>query len=364
MEVALYLPGGGYYEGHVEIGPAGDFLTSPETHPIFGALLARLALQMWRALESPRRFAVVEYGAGTGSLCRQILETAPQLDADFASALDYWIVERSAFLRAMQQAKLPDLLARVRWDDPSDGVEPADGCVLANEVVDALPVHRLAVESEGLRELHVGLAADRYLELRGPLSRPELQAYLSASGVPPPEGSVVEINLAARDWLRDVSGRLRRGYVIAIDFGGETGEILRSATPRGGLKCFYRHGWTEDPFDRPGLQDLTAPVDFTFLRAVGEELGLVPSAAVPQGKMLVALGLREALARLDADDLRAEERQRNRNAIEALGAPGALGGHRVLIQRKQAPEVRAEMTEGREEIRFPLSPRAAMAWPE
>jgi SAM-dependent MidA family methyltransferase len=364
METALYLPQGGYYEKHVGIGRAGDFLTSPEVHPVFGALLARLVFLMWHALGAPRPFAIVEYGAGTGALCRQILTSAPQIDAGFASALRYEIVERSAFLRAQQEENLAGAPGRVNWVDPGDPVDPAVGCVLSNEVVDALPVHRVLIGAEGTRELYVGLAADRYLELRGPLSQPGISEYLSAAQVRPAAGSVVEVNLAARDWLSDVSRRLAHGYAVTVDFGGEANELLGTATPRGGLKCFYRHGWSDDPFDRPGLQDITAPVDFTFLRRFGAEVGLATQAQMTQCDLLTSLGVRSVLSRIEASDLRADARQLNLSAIEALAAPGALGGHRVLIQSRDAPDFALDEQTEPGEFPLPLLRKRDEAWPQ
>jgi SAM-dependent MidA family methyltransferase len=364
METALYLPQGGYYEKHVEIGRAGDFLTSPEVHPVFGALLARLASLMWYALGAPRPFAIIEYGAGTGALCQQILTSALQIDAGFASALRYQIVERSTFLRAQQEENLTSAPGPVRWVDPADPAEPAVGCVLSNEVADALPVHRVLTEAEGTRELYVGLAADRYLELRGPLSQPGISEYLSATQIPPPAGSVVEVNLAARDWLSDVGRRLAHGYAVTIDFGGEADELLGTASPRGGLKCFYRHGWSDDSFDRPGLQDLTAPVDFTLLRRAGAEVGLAAQAQMTQCDLLTSLGVRSVLSRIGSGDLRADERELNLSAIEALAAPGALGGHRVLIQCKDAPDFALTEQAGLDEGPLPLLRKRDQAWPQ
>ncbi len=104
--IALYLLDGGYYEAHAELGRGGDYLTSPETHPVFGALLARLVHSLWRAAGAPEPCYLLEYGAGTGSLCRQVLGAAPRLEADFDRCLQYAILERSAYLRALQQAAL------------------------------------------------------------------------------------------------------------------------------------------------------------------------------------------------------------------------------------------------------------------
>jgi SAM-dependent MidA family methyltransferase len=337
MDVALYFPDRGYYERHVEFGRSGDFLTSPETHPVFGALLSQLALLMWRALRSPRPFHVIEYGAGTGSLCRQFIEAAPHLDRGFADALRYEIVERSAFLRALQQAHLIDLTGRVTWLHPDAEPEPARGCAIANEVADALPVHRLRQTESGLTELYVGMQADEYVESEGPLSRPELAAYLRDGGATPPVGSVVEISLAARDWLTDVSGRLESGYCATIDFGGDASTLYGAAAPRGGLKCFHQHGWTDDPFDRPGLLDITAPVDFTNLRRVGAELGMAPLLDLSQQHVLLQLGLPGALDLLERSGLPADQLHRNRTGMLMLADRNGLGVFRVLVQQRNAP---------------------------
>jgi len=364
MEVVLYLPGGGYYATTSRIGRRGDFLTSPETHPIFGALLARLAAFMWRALGSPVPFQIVEYGAGSGSLCRQMLEAAPCLDGDFASALRYLIVEVSGSLRAAQQAELSDLANRVRWADPADANESAVGCVVANELVDALPVHRLKITGAGPEEVYVGLAAGRYLELLGTPSRPELPVYLSDQGVRPPGGSVVEINLAAREWLRKAAGRLHRGYVLVLDYGGAAPDLYRGAGPRGNLRCFSRHGWTDDPYDRPGLQDISAPVDFSDLAGTGERIGLQLVHEFSQANLLSGLGLGEALRWLQTSSLPVEERERNRAAMLALADPRGLGGYRALIQRKAAPAVELTGPALLSVCPPPLLPSRPMTWPE
>ena len=364
MEVALYLPSAGYYQVHAEIGPQGDFLTSPETHPAFGALLARLCMLMWRTTGSPGQFGVIEYGAGTGSLCRQILEAVPLLSPGFAAALEYGIVEVSSALRARQQARLADLGDRVQWVQPREPTPPAAGCVLANEVVDALPVHRLRVVNGRVREIYVGLAADRYLELLGPVSRPELESRLRDAGVQPPEGSTLEINLAAREWLREASNRLKSGYMVIIDFGGSERDLYAGASRRGGLKCFYRHAWTDDPYDRPGWQDLTAPVDFTDLVRSGRELGLEVMAELSQRELLASLGLKAALSRLETMGLPVVERERNKKAMQALLDPAGLGGYRVLVQGEAAPPLTMVSACGGELQPLPLLPQERVDWPE
>lgn len=363
MEVALYLPYGGYYEEHVALGRRGDFLTSPETHPGFGALMARFLQLSWEGLGRPSSFDAIEYGAGSGSLCRQIVLAAPRLSPAFAAALRYHIIERSAFLRAVQQAELLDLVSQVDWVHPDAGTGWDAGCVLANEVVDAFPVHRVRIRGGLAEELYVGRAADRYLELPGPLSGSELGAHLAEGETRPGDGAVVEVNLAARGWAQDVARRLERGHVLTLDFGGSARELLASASPRGGLRCCWRHAWSDDPLDHPGLQDIAAPVDFTLLARAGEEVGLTPWAELSQAELLRLLGIEDALAYIEAAPLPVAARERNRAALLALSAPRGLGGFRALLQAKSAPPIPLSPPDSPLSW-LPLLPEEAPAWPE
>ena len=232
MAIALYLPEGGYYESRVVLGRQGDFLTSPETHPVSGALLARLLRRQWHALGQPARFEVVEYGAGTGSLCRQIITASATLGPGFADSLRYTIIETSSYLRAEQHARLLDLSGLVTWEPPGPREALAFGCVLANEVVDVLPVHRVTLEGGRLRELYVGEVAGRLVEMAGPLSTLDLEEYLRRVGTRLPEGAVAEVCLQARPWLAEAASRLARGYLLLLDYGGPASGLYNEATPR------------------------------------------------------------------------------------------------------------------------------------
>ncbi len=364
MAIALYLLDGGYYEAHVEFGRSGDFFTSPETHPAFGALLARLVHSMWRALGAPEPFHILEYGAGTGSLGRQILDAAPHVDPALDRALHYAIVETSAYLRAMQQATLLDRTDRVTWVHPGHRAELPFGCVLANEVVDALPLHRVKLERGKLRELYVTMSADRYLETLGDPSTPELEGYFRRLNLWPPEGAVAEVCLQADEWLADAAGRIASGYLVTIDYGSSAHDLVTRATPRGGLKCFSRHGWTEDPYDRPGLQDITAPVDFTNLTLVGASLGLETALETSQGELLRFLGIESMQKRLEALDLPVMERRRNLRALSSLADPQGLGAFRVLVQQKHAPPFALIAEDVETSLWGPLLPGGPVAWPQ
>jgi SAM-dependent MidA family methyltransferase len=363
MDVALYLPGGGYYDRHALIGRQGDFLTSPETHPIFGALLATLLAAVWKAIGSPPLFHVTEYGGGTGALCRDVMQAGPHISADFARAIVYQMVETSESLRRLQQTSLGDLGERVHWLTPGQAPTPLPGCIVANELVDALPVHRLRKYSGTAREVYVGSSADRYLELVGIPSCSELERYLLRAGASLSEGATVEVNLAAREWLAEAARRLQTGYLLIVDFGGSTDELCRTAGTRGNLKCCYRHGWTDDPYDRPGLQDITAPVDFTELGLAGEELGLHTLLYLSQRELLERLGLGRVIESMARSDLGVEERERNLQAMRALADPGGLGGYRVLLLGEAAPPLSLDALP-EIEARVPLLPEATVTWPQ
>ena len=362
MEVALYHPGGGYYEGHVEFGPRGDFVTSPETHPAFGALLARLTCRMWRALGQPPEFHVIEHGAGTGSLCRQLLSAAPACEPGFDAVLRYTIVETSAHLRARQQESLADFGPRLAWVSPGAAVRVPAGCVLANEVVDALPVHRVVLQAGVLREAQVALVDDRYSEVLGAPTAPELAAHLARLAVPLLEGQPLEICLAAGPWLRSAAAMLGTGYLLAIDYGGAGEELVRAAGPRGGLRCFSQHGWTDDPYDQPGLQDITAPVDFAELAWQAQASGLAVESEQSQRELLLGLGLRALATALTALDLPVTERQRNLRALSDLIGPAGLGRFRALLVRKCAPSLETAAADVEFTTGTPLLPAETQGW--
>jgi SAM-dependent MidA family methyltransferase len=362
MKLALYLPGGGYYDAHAEIGRSGDFLTSPETHPVFGGLLARLLAAMWDAVGRPPSFSVVEHGAGTGALCRQVMEAAPHSDPGLARAISYRIVETSERLRGVQQTALGNLGGRISWLDRGGRRPPMPGCVIANELVDALPVHRVRKCGGDVRELYVGCVADRYLELLGPPSSAELGSRPGRIESDVNDGATIEVNLAAPRWLVRAAEDLDTGFVLIIDYGGTTAQLYRAAGPRGNLKCCYRHGWTDDPHDRPGLQDLTAPVDFTELGTAASASGMRRVLYTSQRDLMEALGLGQAVARATSGDLGIQAREVNVQAMRSLADPGGLGAYRVLLLGKGAASlsVDAVATTG---LHVPLLPEVALTWP-
>jgi len=346
MEMALYHPRHGYYHSPREkMGSAGDYLTSPEVHPLFGHMVGRQLAEMWEVMGSPARFNVLEMGAGNGLLARDILRWAQRLHPAFLKALTYRIAETSPALVERQrhtlealglpagQAGLPE--GKVTWEP---GEAPAagsvSGCILSNELVDSFPVHRVAVEGGKLLEVYVVWQESRFQEELRPPSTPELGAYFERLGLLPGEGCRAEVNLAALVWVRQVAAALARGFILTFDYGHEARDLYAPWRRDGTLLCFYRHNPSPDPYARVGKQDMTAHVDFTSLVEEGRRHGLEPLGITAQSRFLAALGIGEALTPAPGAELSLEEYYARRRAVSELLDPAGLGRIRVLVQAK------------------------------
>jgi SAM-dependent MidA family methyltransferase len=326
------------------MGHSGDYLTSPEVHPLFGHMVGRQLAEMWEAMGSPTRhggqarFDVLEMGAGNGLLARDVLLWARRVQPAFFEALAYRIAETSAALVERQRHTLEALDLPVGKVSCEPGGAPAarsvTGCVLSNELADSFPVHRVAVEGGALREMYVVRQEDGFAEELGPPSTPELAAYFDRLGLLPGEGCRAEVNLAALDWMRQVAAALAHGFVLTFDYGHEAAELYAPWRRDGTLLCFYRHNPSSDPYARIGKQDMTAHVDFTSLVEEGRRHGLEPLGITSQASFLAALGIGDALARLPGAELSLEEYYSRRRAITELLDSAGLGRIRVLVQAK------------------------------
>jgi SAM-dependent MidA family methyltransferase len=351
MELALYDPEHGYYaRADRRSGRAGDFFTSVDVGPLFGELLAVQLAEMFellsRASRTPNpesRLDLVEAGAGNGRLSADILRAAREHHPRFYDAVRLHLVEASAAARAAQAETLGGVRERLASSGPGLPSQ-FDGVLIANELLDATPTHQVVMREGGLREIYVshtshGLETHdlSLVTVDGPLSTPALQAYLDRLGVSLEPGATAEINLAAVDFVRDAARRLRRGFVILIDYGHEARELYSAAHASGTLTSFRHHRSTgaESPRDdappwlrRPGEQDLTSHVDFTSVRAAAEAEGLDAIAFLDQTYFL--LGLVEAV-----DGWSAKAWAERSKALKTLIAPGGLGSTmKVLILGK------------------------------
>jgi SAM-dependent MidA family methyltransferase len=372
MELALYHPTLGYYVGggvgREPVGWAGDFFTSGDVSPLWGWAIARQLHQMWELMGRPDRFDVVEPGAGRGLLAASIWRYAVATDKEWAAALRYTVIESTpedSPLRLTRHRRLIDELARipveasaVRWVDSlaeaTGGRERAiTGCVVSNELVDALPVHVLEKRGGALVEVYVALAPDgaRLVERLDAPSSARVVEYLDRFAIPwraYPDGWRAEVCLAAEDWMAETARALGRGFILTIDYGDSARRLYTRDRRRGTLMAYAHHLLSERPLANPGGQDLTAHVNFTALARVGRAHGLRVAGMTTQAALLGALGIREEAdalaARLfpHADSERHTDRGQAEylrraallNAVATLLNPHGLGGFRVLIQRR------------------------------
>lgn len=340
MEMALYAPGLGYYTSRREkMGRSGDYVTSPEVSPIFGAMIGRQMREMWEALDRPVTFDAVEAGAGNGTLCRDILRWSRRAAPEFHDRLRYTVVETSEALadRQRETIEAEGLLPAVQWQ--TELPEAVEGCILCNELLDAMPVHRVFVQDRALREVFVGWEGGAFREELAAPSTPEIGDYFRRLGIRPGEGCHAEVNLAAAAWVRAAASALQRGFLLIFDYGYEAAELYASWRTGGTLLCFYRHNPGDDPYVRIGRQDMTSHVDFTTIRRSGEGAGLSTLGLAPQSEFLMNLGLPDALPAIGEGETNLEEYYIRRRAVVELVDPAGLGRIKVLVQARGAGDV-------------------------
>jgi len=338
MAECLYHPRHGYY-AQPEARRFADYYTSVDVHPIFGRLLARQLAQMWEICSRPQSFAVVEAGAGVGRLAAHILDFAARALPDFYSSLRYTAVEHSAARRAAHTAALAAHVSPGRVTSAAGlPSEIPVGCIFSNELLDALPVHRVLREHAELREIYVGLDGDSLCDQTGPISSPALEQYFAQQGIELLEGQQAEAGLAAAAWMEDAARRLGRGFVLTIDYGHDARELYNEQHLRGTLLAYSRHRASEDFYAAPGRQDLTAHVNFTALDLAGRRAGLARLGRVSQSLFLLALGKENDFADLYDDGQSEADRLRARLLLKTLIFPEGMGEiFSVLVHHKSVP---------------------------
>jgi SAM-dependent MidA family methyltransferase len=303
MEIALYDPEAGYYTadraGEVPAGPGreGDFLTAPEGHPIFGWAVARHLESVWLALDRPTRFAVREHGAGTGALAAAILDGLRRSGSALLAAIRYQPIDASPGRLAGLRSRLAALGLAEHLEDDSD--RPEAGAVLANELLDALPVHLVEGGADGtLLERFVTLDPDGGLATTlGPPSTDALATRLKTEGIHLEPGQPAEVCLVLDRWMAETAASLEHGELLLIDYGFPATELYRPE--RGStLRAYHRHRVHADPFVAIGRQDLTAHVDLTAVERAATDAGLAPIGETTQARFLAVLGAGELLVGL------------------------------------------------------------------
>ena len=318
MERVLTDPELGYYATS-ELRPTrgGDFLTAPELHPFFGRCVGRFLAAAWQLAGSPRRYLVREHGAGRGTLRDTTLAGLAADGSELAGIVDW------------QRVDLPH-----RSDDSG---EPAD-LVLANEYLDALPVHRL-IQAGGLREAYVTWQHGWFRETLAEPSSPDLAAHLAADGVGLREGQRAEVCLAAPRWMAEVAATLApRGMILVIDYGHEATELYGPLRMAGSLLTYRAHEVADDPFEAVGNTDITAHVDISALQRTARTSGLRALGSTTQARFLASLGLGDLLSALGRHPATEPHGYLEaRSAVSRFLDPRHLGGFRVLLWGRRRP---------------------------
>jgi SAM-dependent MidA family methyltransferase len=339
MRACLYHPEFGYYS-RKETTRFADFYTSVDVHPIFGRLLARQLAEMWEVLGRPAEFCAVEAAAGTGRLAAQVLDFAQRELAEFYEALRYVAVEQSAARRGAHNTTLAAHVSSGRLISSAElPPQIPAGCIFSNELLDALPVHRVVLRGGTLREVYVAADGGELIEKRGPPSTPELEAYFREQRITLREAQQAEVCLDACSWIVEAGTRLGRGFVLSVDYGGEAAQLYDERHMRGTLLAYSRHRASEDFLREPGEQDLTAHVNFTALDLWGRRAGLARAGCVSQMEFLVAWGRGNEFADLYDPGAGEVERVRSRLLLKTLIHPEGMGEtFYFFLQQKGIPQ--------------------------
>jgi SAM-dependent MidA family methyltransferase len=336
MELALYAPGLGYYSaGAAKFGASGDFVTAPELGFIFARCIARAIAPTLRAT----RGDVLELGPGSGILAVELLLELERLDA---LPGHYRLLERSADLRVRQHETLlrrcPHLLTRCEWLD-APPVTAWRGVLVANEVIDALPVRLFSVREGGVYARAVARNdEDRFAWRDVPADAAlvaDVERVLGAQMLELPRPYNSEICTTLAPWLSGVTDRLERGLALFIDYGYARADYYAASRRDGSLRCHYRHRAHNDPLILPGLQDITAWVDFDALLEAGAAAGLDVSNSSSQAHFLIEHGLDEVFSSAYAAAVDESERYLLAQQVKTLTLPSEMGeSFRTVTFRK------------------------------
>jgi len=333
METALYYPGAGYYSTtRDKIGPGGDFYTSSNVTPIYGELVAKQLEEMWHNL-GEEQFTIVEFGAGTGSMCHDILNYLRHNEPLY-SQLQYCIIERNS---AMQEKEWYQTDDKVKWCHSIADLKDVTGCIISNELIDNFAVHQVVMKDE-LMEVYVDYT-DGFRELLRPAPA-ILKNYFKELNVTLPLDYRTEVNLEAVSWIHDVANVLKKGYVLTIDYGFPSDEMYRDYRRDGTLVCYNKHAVNYEPYTEIGKQDITSHVNFSSLSHWGEKNGLGLCGFTNQALFLLSLGIGERLAKNLAEGTKDWYKNYRQNSFIIQNLLIEMG-HRfkVLIQQKGLPKV-------------------------
>jgi SAM-dependent MidA family methyltransferase len=347
MEQALYHAVDGFYSsGRCVIGRRGDYFTNVSVGSLFGRLMARQFGEIWERLGRPDGFVIVEQGAHDGTFASDVLAAARAATQEFFAALRYRIVEPFPVLRDRQRATLEPYRSKTEWMESLDALEPFTGVHFSNELIDALPVHLVSSSDSGWREKYVTLRGEDLGFVDGPISSAKLQKHLKKLPALP-DNYETEVNLAALDWIAELSAKIERGIVLAVDYGFAREELYVSSRTSGTLRSVAKHRLVASSLVDLGNTDITAHVDWTSVCEKAEECGLTTAGFADQHHFMTALAAAFLPNELCPED---------RTALQTLLHPGLLGrAYQFLALAKNfppAPELAG--------FKFARNPRGAL----
>ncbi len=332
MRMALYEPGLGYYSaGSNKFGEQGDFVTAPEISPLFSRCLARQCQQVLSEISSAKiTCCILELGSGTGIMAIELMR---ELEKNGALPEVYYMLEPSADLRQRQQCNIkksiPQLVEKFMWLEhlPKEKIK---GVILANEVIDAMPVRRIIIDSE-IEEYAVAIDSTVIDQIRFQWIKKETdekfkidtKELFDALGKPLSTPYITEINCNIKPWLNSLNDILDEGLILISDYGYPRQDYFHPQRQAGTLICHYRHHVHDDPFLYPGLQDITASVDFTTVAETAADAGLYVSGFTTQAHFLIACGLDKLASEYKSSDV--VERSKMTQQVSKLTMPGEMG---------------------------------------
>jgi SAM-dependent MidA family methyltransferase len=337
MQLCLYTPGLGYYSaGNQKFGQHGDFTTAPEISPLFSQTLARHIQDVRQQLTE---FNLLEFGAGSGKMASDILL---QLEKDGALPDHYYIIEASADLQSRQrnylEQHIPALFEKVVWLEQLP--EQFIGVIVANEVCDAMPIHRMHFDQTAWHECYVAIDDGVLQWVDGPVSNEALKRRVDLISRDDSQVDYfAEVNLAAEGWVASLAECLKQGAIFIIDYGHDRASYYHPQRSQGTLMCYYQHQGHDNPLILPGLQDITSHVEFTALAEMAQASGLDVEGFQTQADFLLAGGITELLEELSSDNVTIDSLQHT-TAIKRLTLPSEMGeSFKALTLTKDLPEL-------------------------
>jgi SAM-dependent MidA family methyltransferase len=330
MDICLYKYPNSYYRNQNHIGFEGDFYTSPYIHPAFGALIAVKLLQIWNMLEKPNHFYIVEIGSASGNLAKDILDYIISACEEFYNCINYICVD----VIPVDKVKLEQHNDKLTfYNIDSLPMDLPQGCIISNELIDAMPIHRVSRKENVLCEEKIYMKNGRLTSVLEQLFDTKISKILLERSIDIKEGQYIEINKNIEEFYYSITKCLLRGFIITIDYGDTEG-LLYSIEKRknGTIRSFKNHTQLPNPLSNPGSQDITSHVNFTQLIEAGEKYGFQLLEYVTQKTFLENLGMNDFLIRLNHSKLDRRSLILNRRRMMNLVDMDGLGNFKVLCQ--------------------------------